>query len=263
MKETLKPTDRTLSPPMKERTLAIDFLFLSVMVLFAAAWAWNEFISSPPYVDPDKYPIRGIDVSSHNGMMNLKSAAEDGISFIFIKASEGENFRDENFSLNYNKAAEAGLKIGAYHFFRFDTDGIAQGMNFLEAVGNREMHLGLVIDVEETGNPKGIKPELIQERLASMVDFLTLKGHRVMFYTNRQGYHDFLKDNFRGFPLWICSFNSTPISANWTFWQFNHRGKVKGIKGNVDLNTFCGNRKEWVDFLIGEYHPETSDETIF
>ena len=239
--------------------MIIDFIFLACLLIFSALWAWNEFITSPPYVDPQSYPVRGIDVSAHNGMMNLDAAAENGIEFIFIKASEGGDFQDENFRINYDKARSAGLKIGAYHFFRFDTDGITQAVNLIRTVGNRELDLGLVIDVESAGNPEGIPERLIQERLTSMADFLILKGHRIMFYTNRKGYYKYVKNNFEGFPLWICSFNSTPISTDWTFWQFNHRGKVKGINGDVDLNTFCGSRSEWLDFLIGKYHPENID----
>jgi len=250
----------TAKAAVSERTLTIDFIFLAVLMIFAAAWAWNEFISKPPYVDPERYPIRGIDISAHNGIVNFNRVAEDGMRFVFIKASEGENFRDENFASNFNSATEAGLKVGVYHFFRFDVDGISQGVNLLRTLDNRKPELGIVIDVEETGNPSGIHPDTIQERLSSMVDILTLKGYRVMFYTNKKGYYDYLKKNFQGYPLWICSFSSTPINTNWTFWQYNHRGRVKGVNGNVDLNTFCGSQSEWVDFLIGEYHPETEDD---
>lgn len=236
--------------------MVVDFIMLAVMLVLAAVWAVNQFYVSPPYVDPERYPVRGIDISSHNGMVNLDAAADDGIEFVFIKASEGGDFRDDNFRLNYEKAVAAGLKTGAYHFFRFDTDGVSQALNFLQAVGDRHLPLGLIIDVEEHGNPTDIPHYLIQERLSAMVDYLSMKGHRVTFYTNRKGYYQYLKENFRGFPLWICSFSSTPIYTEWTFWQYNHKGRVKGISGNVDLNVFCGSKNEWTDFLIGAYHPE-------
>lgn len=85
--------------------------------------------------------MKGIDVSAHNGMMNLDAAADDGIEFIFIKASEGENFRDENFVLNYQKARHAGMKVGAYHFFRFDVDGVKQAVNLMRSVGRARSNL--------------------------------------------------------------------------------------------------------------------------
>lgn len=92
-------------------------------------------------------------------MMNLDAAADDGIEFIFIKASEGENFRDENFVLNYQKARHAGMKVGAYHFFRFDVDGVKQAVNLMRSVGARPLELGMVIDVEAEGNPEVTLPK--------------------------------------------------------------------------------------------------------
>lgn len=241
--------------PKADVEAAIDFIFVVALLAFASVWAYHKFLSTPPYVDSEHYPVRGIDVSSHNGMMNLDAAASSGIEFIFIKASEGASFRDENFRLNYTKARHAGLKTGAYHFFRFDVDGVAQAVNFLRAVGYRKLDLGLAVDVEKHGNPEGISPDTIAYRLTQMMDYLNLMGHRVTFYTNRDGYYDYLVHSFPGSPLWICSFSETPINAEWTFWQYDHHGRVDGIKGDVDLNVFCGSRAEWDNYLSGALWP--------
>lgn len=236
-------------PPKKDIIVAGWFLLCIILLVFASWWAWHEFISSPPYVDPERYPVRGIDVSSHNGLMNLDAAADDGVEFIFIKATEGVSFVDENFKINYWKAQHAGLKTGAYHFFRFDKDGVEQAMHFLKVVDRRRLELGLAIDVEQQGNPTDIDTALVVERLAAMVEYLNLRGYHVMLYTNRDGYEKFLMDTFPGYPLWICSFSEYPIDADWTFWQFNHHGAVKGIRGDVDLNVFNGSREEWERYL--------------
>lgn len=232
-------------PPKKDIYTAVGFLILTVVLVCSSVWVWQQYLSSPPYVDPDRFPVRGIDVSAHNGDLNLNAAREDGIDFIFIKASEGTDFKDSNFSINHAKALAAGMKIGAYHFFRFDKDGVDQAINLLQTVGLRRLHLGLVIDVEQQGNPEGIDPALVTERLTAMVEYLNLKGHRITFYTNRNGYEAFLMDTFPGYPLWICSFAQYPIDAEWNFWQFDHHGRVKGINGDVDLNTFNGSREEF------------------
>jgi lysozyme len=229
--------------------IGIDFLVVSTLLIFACVYAWQQFIHNPPYVDYERYPIRGIDISSHNGMMNLDAAASDGISFIFIKASEGTTFRDSNFRLNYDKARHAGLSIGAYHFFRFDCDGVEQAVNLLSAIGNRQLDLGVAIDVEANSNPKNIPIELINNRLTAMADYLNLRGYRVTFYSNKAGYYDYISESFKGFPLWICAFSETPINTEWTFWQYNHRGHVKGINGDVDMNAFYGSEEDWEQYL--------------
>lgn len=255
--KTLPPLSSFSRVAVKVTDLRVCVAFLAVVVIlvYTSLWAYRQFMSSPPYVDPERYPIRGIDVSAHNGMMNLDAAAADGIEFIFIKASEGDTFRDENFRINYNKATHAGMKIGAYHFFRFDCDGISQGMNLVKAIGNRHLDLGVAIDVEESGNPAGVDSLQIAKSIQAMADYLYLSGLRVTFYSNRTGYYEYLCETMPGASLWICSFQPTPINAGWTFWQFNHHGRVAGIRGDVDLNVFCGSRQEWQNYLNGSVWP--------
>jgi len=229
----------------KDLMISIDFLVVAMLLVFAGWWAYTEFMTSPPYVDNERYPIRGIDVSSHNGDIDFKAVARDGIEFVFIKASEGGDFHDEKFKTNHNGARRAGLKVGAYHFFRFDRDGVEQAINLLRAVDGHWLDLGLVIDIEAHGNPEGIPPAIVVDRLVAMVDYLNLLGHHVTFYTNRDGYYDYIADNFNGYPIWICSFSSNPLNAEWQYWQYDHHGRVQGIDGDVDLNVFYGNREEW------------------
>lgn len=236
-------------PPAKDIWTAACFLLLAVILVFSCVWVWNQYLKTPPYVDPARYPVRGIDISSHNGEIDFKAVRKDGIEFAFIKASEGTDFKDKNFLTNYKNARKAGIKTGAYHFFRFDKDGVDQAINFLRATGNRRLDLGIAIDIEQQGNPENVDSTLIADRLTSMVEYLNLLGYRVTLYTNRSGYEKFLMDTFPGHPLWICSFSDHPIDAEWTFWQYDHHGKINGIKGDVDLDTFNGSRKDWEEHL--------------
>ena len=251
-----------ISYKLADLRVSLAFVAVSAALACAALWAWRQFKTSPPYVDPERYPVRGIDVSAHNGMMNLDAATESGIEFIFIKASEGDTFRDANFRINYDKASHAGMKIGAYHFFRFDCDGVSQGMNLRKAIADRPLELGVAIDVEETGNPEGVDSVLIARRLEAMVDYLYLSGYRVTVYSNRQGYYEYVRNSVPGAKLWICSFHPVPIAAEWTFWQFYHHGHVPGIRGEVDLDVFCGSREEWQNFLDGAQWPYDTPPTL-
>lgn len=247
----------------KRKDLLVSFVFLLLAGALVGAGhdAYLWFRKSPPYVDPVRYPIRGIDVSSHNGFMNLEAAREEGIDFVFIKASEGGDFRDPNFRLNYAKARHAGMKIGAYHFFRFDVDGISQARNLIDAVGGRRLDLGLAVDVEKAGNARGVPLDSILDRLGRMSEYLSLCGYRPIFYSNLNGYFDYLEKSVPGMPLWICSFNQIPIERDWVFWQFNHHGQVAGIKGDVDLDVFYGSEEEWGQFIEDQHYPAGDDNS--
>ena len=39
------------------------------------------------------------------------------------------------------------------------------------------------------------------------------------------------------------------MADDWVFWQFDHRGSVPGVRGDVDLNAFHGSRQDWNEWL--------------
>lgn len=234
----------------KEIRIACWFVLVLLLLIGAAWWAWHRYKTTPPNVDPSRFPVRGIDISWHNDYSNYRAIADAGYEFVFLKATEGGDYRDSNFALNYDKASHAGLKVGAYHYFRFDRDGVEQAMNLLKVIGKRKLDLGIAVDVEDQGNAKNVPMDSIMFRLHRMVEYLNMRGHRVLFYSNRAGYEKYLYKDFRGFPLWICSFSEDNANQDdWDFWQFNHHGKVPGVRGDVDINVFKGSRREWEEFL--------------
>jgi lysozyme len=112
------------------------------------------------YYEPDRraYPLRGIDVSHHQGTIDWRKVASDDVAFAFIKASEGGDHRDRLFARNWNEAEAAGVKAGAYHFFTFCRSGRDQAANFLQVLGERKGALPAALDLEFGGNCAA-KPE--------------------------------------------------------------------------------------------------------
>lgn len=225
--------------------IAALFLIVAAALVYSGVRLWNYRRDYRPNVDISAYGVRGIDISAHNGTIDFGKVSRSGIDFVFMKASEGTDFRDRMFRANYDSAVSHGLPVGAYHFFRYERDGVAQAVNLCKALDGRMPALGVVIDVEDAGNPSDGDTDVVVANLSEMIDYLNLRGLTVMFYTNKDGYNRFLRDAFAGYPLWICSFTDNPIDAEWRFWQYSHNGRVDGISGNVDLNVFNGDRAGW------------------
>lgn len=104
------------------------------------------------------YPVRGVDVSAYQGQIDWETLADQGLSFAFIKATEGSSFEDPRFRENWTGARSAGLRVGAYHFFSFDSPGASQAQNFIGAVQGFEGMLPPVVDVELYGAHKKVRP---------------------------------------------------------------------------------------------------------
>ena len=123
------------------KTFAIGLSVLLVLLGAVLFWGYKNrtsifhWMRGEIVINRDKYPIVGIDVSAHNGDIDFQKVKDDGYSFVIIKASEGVSHHDSKFDINYDNARNAGLKVGAYHFFRKNTDGLNQAKNFLETIG--------------------------------------------------------------------------------------------------------------------------------
>ena len=220
---------------------------LTVVVTVIVDRSWTVGIPTVP--SRDVYPIRGIDVSAHNGVIDFEAVAADSIDFVLIKATEGGDFKDRRFHRNIEAARRAGLAVGAYHFFRFDTSGYLQGLNFVNSIAGHQLDLPVVIDLEEYSNPRISSTEMIVRRLRDMIAHLERHGYRVMIYTNKDGYERFVKGRFEGIPLWLATFTPPPSEVTWRLWQYSHRGSVNGIDAKVDMNVFAGSRDAWQQLL--------------
>lgn len=194
------------------------------------------------------YPVRGIDVSNHNGTVDWKAVAQADYQFAYVKASEGKTHRDNAFRRNVQSAREAGLLVGAYHFFRKNREGADQARNLLRAIDGLALDLPLVVDVEDWDNDRWQDDKQVQQRLKAMIDALIRSGHRVMIYTNGDGYDKYYLPNYANMDLWLCSFRSPDALRNThrhRIQQYSHWGEVPGVKGDVDLNVFMGTQTEW------------------
>ena len=131
------------------------------------------------YPSADLYPIRGIDVSHHQGAVDWKKVRRAGIDFVYLKATEGGKFVDRRFSRNWQEAKSAGLIVGAYHFFSFCRDGATQAANFLAVVQQTPDSLPMAIDLEYGGNCRKrlTQAELVKE-LQAFINAIQVKNKR-------------------------------------------------------------------------------------
>ena len=211
-------------------------------------------MSSTPSVIPTP-TLAGADASHHQGVVNWPAVAEAGIVFAFVKATEGANFLDPQFTRNWAGMKDAGIVRGAYHFFRPAQSPESQIASFVKAVGTLGAgDLPPVLDLEEAPTPHGDEWESIPaaNRIALAMTWLngvaSSLGRKPIVYT-RRGFVELDlpgADPLKQFPLWIAHYTSAPVPrtppiwSKWTFWQYSETGTVNGITGDVDLSRFNG-----------------------
>jgi lysozyme len=197
-----------------------------------------------------------VDLSHHNGTVNLVKAKADGILGVIHKATQGQSGKDPKYKTNRTKAVDAGLMWGAYHFAT-GSDGVKQAEHFLSIVGDDPKTL-LVLDFEP--NPTG--PDMNLEEARSFVTHVKDVTGRFPGLYSGHYIKGLLGSNID--PIlqqcwfWLAQYGPTPVvPANWptwTMWQYTDGAigplphKVSGI-GNCDRDKFNGTetqlRKLW------------------
>ncbi len=207
-----------------------------VIAYFTGWWIPNNPLS--------RYPVKGIDVSHHQGTVYWPAVAGDGVRFVYLKATEGSDFQDDHFETNRKGAVAAGLACGAYHYFTLKTSGLAQAQNFIRTVPAGDLTLPPAVDLETWGNADarpGVR-EFQAELTIYMDQVRRHYGTEPVIYTSS----DFIHAYLAGFPikrLWYRAIVVTPHIDGfdqWSFWQFTEKARVKGIDGLVDMDVFHG-----------------------
>lgn len=218
-----------------------------------ALWdEWRTFIVEP---SAERFPVRGIDVSHHQGAIDWAMVKASGQAFVFIKASEGADFQDARFQENWLGARAQGLATGAYHFFTFCSPGLVQAENFLAVAPRDGPALPLAVDVEFTGNCQGYASidEVRQELLTFEEHVRAHIGYAPLLYTTEDVRMELVPIELHGHGYWVRSLWGEPSDQiNWHFWQYSDTGSVPGVTGNVDLNVFAGPLSTWQAVLAGK-----------
>jgi len=206
----------------------------------AGAFVWFRGFSP----DRAEFPIRGIDVSHHQGSIDWRRVAADDVAFAIIKATEGGTHVDTQFATNLREARAAGLAVGAYHFFTFCRPGADQARNFMSVVPRGEPLLPPVVDIEFGGNcPQRPSPEQLNAELAAFLGPVeTAFGKQAIFYLTDEA-ADAYSASIITRQRWLRSLAIRPSQNDWIYWQYHNMGRVDGIKGDVDLNVLKGSRE--------------------
>lgn len=192
-------------------------------------------------VDRARYPIRGIDVSHHQGAIDWHAVAADDVSFVYVKVSEGGDYRDPRYRQNLAGADAAGIPAGAYHYFTFCRSGADQAANYLSAIAGETVALPPAMDLELRGNcdRQPTREEMAAE-VGAFVDAVEARlGTRVIYYVT-EGFRLAYGSSLPERHLWYRAISFEPLHVGWRIWQYDDDANVAGIDRPVDVNVLSG-----------------------
>lgn len=204
-------------------------------------------------IDPNSKYLYGIDISSWNKVYDYDLVAEN-VDFVYLKATEGKTNRSKVYEERVYEFQKRDILVGAYHFSWLKKWGInepeLQAKWFAETIAPLGPGSLLpVMDIETGWFIKNWKliawmerfMEVAEDECDSMIGIYTFRNYH-RYKLKAEGVFDR--------PLWLAS--TCKITKDnrpkrdgpkkeikgWdtSLWQYSHRGKIPGIKGNVDLN---------------------------
>jgi hypothetical protein len=173
----------------------------------------------------------GVDVSQYQ----TSWTPESGISFAFVRATKGNNHKDEAYTRNLAAARAAGLVVGHYHFQDALSPVADQVQWFL---ANSDIRDGDMIVWDWEVRDAGHNPILKSADKDYALKTLALaKPHcQVGLYTGRNYWEVQDETGFFGDFLWMAYYSELPPPHPWTFWQYvdgkNHPTGVDHNKAN-------------------------------
>lgn len=191
------------------------------------------------------YEVHGIDISHYQSKISWDTVAQQGISFAFVKATEGRQHLDKKYCENWQEMKRVGIKRGAYHFFRPSIPADEQARNFMNVMDMQYGDLPPVLDVEID---EGLSREEIITNMKRWLYLIEMEySIRPIIYTHYKFYNQFVAGEFDKYPIWIAKYGGDAPrlgSVQWTFWQYGNRGKLNGVEGYIDFNVFHGSKDD-------------------
>lgn len=210
----------------------------------------KEYEGEATYSDGTVTAKKGVDVSKFQGDIDWEKVKNDGVEYAYIRLGyrgyeSGKIVVDDKYEDNISACNEVGLDCGVYFFTEAKTEaeGIEEAEFVLENLGDYEVQLPIVIDIEESANvnksrTKNLSKEDRTKAIIAFCEKLKQEGYEPMLYGNLKSMM-LMTDIYQleDYDKWFAYYHY-PLRFPYKIkiWQYTSAGKVDGIKGSADLN---------------------------
>lgn len=186
--------------------------------------------------------LKGIDVSVHQGVIDWAKVAKAGVQFAIIRAGYGREVsqKDKYFERNYAGAKAAGLQVGTYWYSY--ADSVARGEQeakiCLKVLEGKSFELPIFFDQEYEPKILALSNKTRTDIVLKFLETVKAAGRTCGLYSSTNFLTTKLQANrLTAYPLWLAEYGSKlHYTGKVWAWQYTSKGRVAGIRGNVDCN---------------------------
>ena len=186
--------------------------------------------------------LKGIDVSEWQGTIDWRKVAKDGVQFAVIHAGYGRELsqKDKYFERNYAGARAAGIKVGAFWYSYADSVARAEqeARTCLKVLDGKHLDLPVFFDQEYEPGILKLSTKTRTDIVLKFLETIKAAGRPCGLYSSTDFITTKLQANrLTAYPLWLAEYGSKlHYTGKVWAWQYTSKGRVAGIRGNVDCN---------------------------
>ena len=190
--------------------------------------------------------IKGIDVSSNNGIIDWDTVAGYGMGFAILRVHQ-RNGIDSTFENNYKGCKSNGIPVGVYKYSYAKTVDQAEreAEDVLAVLNGRGLDFQVFYDLE-WGEQRKLGSAAIEQIAVAFLVRMQKAGYKVGIYCNVDWYNNVLTPELKEYDCWLAAY---PANDNGELqerlrptagigWQYSESAKIPGIRGVVDRNVF-------------------------
>lgn len=199
--------------------------------------------------------IKGIDVSRWQGKPDWKAVKKSGIQVAILNMLSKK--ADPEFEYNYQKCIENKISVGAYvySYAKNPQEAQSEAAAAIKILSGKHMDYPVFYDLEWEEMALSGKT-VIADIAETFLQAMSSAGYKTGIYCNVHWYNTYIADRLKEkYEFWIASVPAKDeglmvdrLKPSYGIgWQYSWKGKVDGIKGDVDLNVFYKDYKDQTD----------------
>lgn len=207
------------------------------------------------------FNILGVDISNNNSITDLSTLANNNVDYMYLKATEGQSFKDKISPSRYSQGKSLGLKIGFYHFLVGTSSPEDQALSFYNYIKDYESDLIPMLDIER--NFSNLCNYVI--RFINKFNELSNLELGIYTYSSFVEYLNPISSVIKARKCWIANYCSSYSKVNTGFfsnicgWQYSENGNIGSFTGDCNyFNELClaNNSKhgEWILNNVGWWY---------
>lgn len=195
----------------------LTLLILAIVFLLIGFFNFKKQTTLPP--DSNSSPI-GIELNQDIDYVDLHKLQSNGISFVYLKATQGRSYFDENYLSYRDQILGTQLAFGSEISYSNESTALQHYRYFFNQVGNNTGSLPILIIPVAGLSKKYLKS------MGKFTQMLQQRGKTVMVELDQKYRH-----YFDSATLFMSTDKKAPNKLKYSFWRYTTNGRVKDVSG--------------------------------